>query len=98
MSAAAGSLAEVLAMGAQVEATMPGMGGEAERLSGAWTNGSLADADVIILEEDEAHHVMQRLPHKKFIVVQQPVHATLAANTEAYGTCGFCLQCCLRRI
>lgn len=74
---------------------MPGMGGEAERASGAWTNGSLGDADVIILEEGEAHHVMQRHPHKKFIVVQQPSHATLAATTEAYGTCGFCLQYCV---
>ena len=60
------------------------MGGEAEHLSCAWTNRSLADADVIILEADEAHHVMQRHPHKQIIIVQQcavsPVHATLVAT------------------
>lgn len=75
----------------QVEATMSGLHGEAELASGAWTNASLADADIIFIEEGEAHKVMQRHPDKKFIVVQQPVHATLAAIMESYGTCVLCL-------
>lgn len=73
----------------QVEASMSGLGGEAEIASGAWTNASLADADIIIVEEGEAHNLMLRHPGKKFIVVQQPAHATLAAIMESYGTCVF---------
>lgn len=71
----------------QVEATLSSQEDQAELASGLWTDGNLADADIIIIEEGAAHKLLEKFPGKKFIVVQQPAHATLAATMEAFGTC-----------
>lgn len=75
--------------GTQVEATLSSQEDQAELASGLWTDGNLADADIIIIEEGAAHKLLEKYPEKKFIVVQQPAHATLAATMEAFGTCVF---------
>lgn len=60
---------------------------EVELADGSWTNGTLGDADVFIIEEGDSHQLMEKFPDKKFIVVQQPVQASLATKMRGYGTC-----------